>query len=420
MCVLTIKPDEMLRPHRAKSRILVLGNHEDRIWTKSEKYAPVLRPDTLRLIVSMAIQQRRTLKQGDCKNAFCQGILPPDEITIVKPPIGDPDAKKDEYWLLKRTLYGLRRSPKHWYDKIRKILTSLGLQQNAYDPCLFSGLVIDPSDPTDSPTSSPLTLGLYVDDFVYFSNDPEVEAKFERLLKQFSTVDFMGTVEWFLGTHFQWLVSPDVVKVHLSQTGFASHLIEENDVHLRNITPDATPYRSGLLIDACPESDEDETSPTFIAQIQKYQSIVGSIGWLAQSTQPDLAPSHSFLSAYCNKPSRSHLNAALYVLHYIHSTIDYGFSFSSEEKAPLHTYMTFPHSSDTEAYNDAIPPRPEHHHRLTTYSDACWGSQIGNAIREGIQLPLFKFRSMSGAIIFRSGGPITWKTERQERTSLSS
>ncbi len=26
---------------------------------------------------------------------------------------------------------------------------------------------------------------------------------------------------------------------------------------------------------------------------------------------------------------------------------------------------------------------------------------------------------MSGAIIFRSGGPITWKAERQERTSLS-
>ena len=27
---------------------------------------------------------------------------------------------------------------------------------------------------------------------------------------------------------------------------------------------------------------------------------------------------------------------------------------------------------------------------------------------------------MSGAIIFRSGGPITWKTDRQDRTSLSS
>ena len=420
MCLLTVKPDELLRPHRAKARIVVLGNHEDRLWTKSDKYAPVLRPDSLRLLTSMAVERRCTLKQGDCKNAFCQGILPPEEITIVKPPIGDPDAIDGEYWLLKRTLYGLRRSPKHWYDKIRNVLLKLGLRQNAYDPCLFSGDIIDPSNPNAPPSNCPLTLGLYVDDFVYFSEDPDVEARFENLLHDQVKVDFMGTVEWFLGTHFQWMVSPDLVQVHLSQTGFASHLVESNSVHLRNVTPDATPYRSGLPIDACPESDEDETSQTFIDRKKKYQSIIGSIGWLAQSTRPDLTPSHSFLSAYNNKPSRSHLNAALYVLQYIHSTIDYGFSYTSAEKAPLHTYMTFPHSSDTEAYIDAIPPRSNQHHRLTTYSDACWGSQIGNAIREGFQLPLFKFRSMSGAIIFRSGGPIIWKTDRQERTSLSS
>ena len=91
----------MVRPHHAKARIVILGNHKDRIWTKSEKYAPVLHPDTLRLIVSFAIQQQRTLKQGYCKNAFC--ILTLDEITIIKPPIGNPTTKKDEYWLLKRT-----------------------------------------------------------------------------------------------------------------------------------------------------------------------------------------------------------------------------------------------------------------------------------------------------------------------------
>jgi hypothetical protein len=123
------------------------------------------------------------------------------------------------------------------------------------------------------------------------------------------------------------MVTPDEVKVHLSQTGFALHLVEDNNIHLRNITPDATPYRSGLPIDACPESDVDKESPTFIKRKQKYQSIVGSLGWLAQTTQPDLAPSHSFLSAYSNKPSCSHLNAALYELHYIYSTIDYGFTF---------------------------------------------------------------------------------------------
>ncbi len=118
MCVLSIKKDKMLNLLRAKSRIVVLGNHEDCIWLKPEKYAPVLWPDMLRLLVSMAFKRRCTLKQGDCKNAFCQGVLPADEITIIKPPIGNPDAENDEYWLLKCTLYGLCRSPHHWYIKI--------------------------------------------------------------------------------------------------------------------------------------------------------------------------------------------------------------------------------------------------------------------------------------------------------------
>ncbi len=183
MCVLTIKPDEMINLHRAKSCIVVLENHEERIWSKSDKYTPVLRPDTMHLIVSMAVEQQRTLQQGNCKNAFCQGILPPNEITIVKPPFGDPDAKKDEYWLLKWTLYGLCRSPRHWYVKIKSILEKLGLHQNAYNPCLFSGHVVDPSDPANTPSSATLTLGLYVDDSVYFSADSAIEAKFQCLLK---------------------------------------------------------------------------------------------------------------------------------------------------------------------------------------------------------------------------------------------
>jgi hypothetical protein len=147
--------------------------------------------------------------------------------------------------------------------------------------------------------------------------------------------------------------------------------------------------------------------------------MVSSIGWLASSTQPDLAVAHSFLLAYNNKPSWSHWNAALYILHYIHSTIDYGITFTSTKSSPLHAYIFYPHASDTEAYSNAIPPKYQQHHCLTTYSDTCWGSQLKNAVREGIHLPLFKFQSMSGAIVMRSNGPISWKAEQQERTSLS-
>jgi hypothetical protein len=72
------------------------------------------------------------------------------------------------------------------------------------DSCLYTGHIIDPSNPGAPPTSSPLTLGLYIDDFIYFSEDPSVERIFGQLLSSLITVDFMGTVEWFLGTHFQW------------------------------------------------------------------------------------------------------------------------------------------------------------------------------------------------------------------------
>jgi hypothetical protein len=103
----------------------------------------------------------------------------------------------------------------------------------------------------------------------------------------------------------------DKVSIHLSQTGFATHIVKENSVRKRNITPDVTPYCFGLTIDAIPESYEEDKDPTLLECQRKYQSIVGSIGWLAHSTHPNLTASHSFLAAYSNKPLPSHWNAVL-------------------------------------------------------------------------------------------------------------
>jgi hypothetical protein len=123
---------------------MVLGNHECCEWSKSDQFAPVLWFDSLRYLVSLAVQHRCGLKQGTCENAFCQGILPLEEVTIVWPPLSDPDAAKNKYWLLLKTLYRLRRSPRHWYKKIDSILRSIGRSQNAHDPCLYTRFVRTP------------------------------------------------------------------------------------------------------------------------------------------------------------------------------------------------------------------------------------------------------------------------------------
>ena len=52
--------------------------------------------------------------------------------------------------------------------------------------------------------SPELYLGLYVDDFVFFSTCLEVKKEFERRLKKLNKVDFMGKVSHFLGIKFQW------------------------------------------------------------------------------------------------------------------------------------------------------------------------------------------------------------------------
>ena len=81
----------------------------------------------MRFIVSIAIKYGIPLKSGDVIQAFCQKKMPKDETYVLKPPHGCPRSKPNTYWLLLRTLYGLKRSPKHWYDYAVKILKQCGL-----------------------------------------------------------------------------------------------------------------------------------------------------------------------------------------------------------------------------------------------------------------------------------------------------
>jgi hypothetical protein len=55
MCVLSIKKDENLCLLHAKFWIVILGNQEDRVWTKSNRFAPVLCQDSFRFLVSLAV-----------------------------------------------------------------------------------------------------------------------------------------------------------------------------------------------------------------------------------------------------------------------------------------------------------------------------------------------------------------------------
>jgi hypothetical protein len=154
-------------------------------------------------------------------------------------------------------------------------LHSMGLKSSTTSPCLFIGTLI-PGEP-------PIYVGIYVDDIIYFSKSDKVEKAFETALSGIGSVDFMGKVSLFLGIEFTWTHHEDGhLSVHLTQQSFAESLLESSGFDHLKPSSFLTPYRSGLSIDSILSkpmlsSDRDELRLA-------YQSLVGSLNWLAHTT----------------------------------------------------------------------------------------------------------------------------------------
>jgi len=123
-------------------------------------------------------------------------------------------------------------------------------------------------------------LGLYVDDFVYFSESDEVEKEFERKFGELTTVDFMGTVSYFL--RFQYRQTQDNLKVHVSQQAFSESLLQQAGRH-ESATSNPTLYRSGYPVNKVKHIDLPPKERKKLEM--ELRSYVGSLLWLSQGTR---------------------------------------------------------------------------------------------------------------------------------------
>ena len=98
----------------------------------------------------------------------------------------------------------------------------MGLKASPHYPCLLSGIIEKPnSHKTISEYQYQLHVGLYVDNFVFYSSDPAQEVLLQTLLQEHIQVDFMGDIDYFLGTAFTWLQHKDGnIYVCLGQSEF--------------------------------------------------------------------------------------------------------------------------------------------------------------------------------------------------------
>ena len=395
MAIATIKYDGQGNPIRAKYRIVALGNLDHNMWTKSECFAPVLSQLELRFLTALAARKRCIPKTGDVNQAFCQSFLPQDEHYICRPPAGCPFTPPDSYLKLKKTLYGLKRSPRHFYKLARKILLSIGLKQHPTSPCIFYGSLIK-GEP-------PLFLGLYVDDFLYFSESEKVEQVFQERFGAEIDTDFNGKIGYFLGINFDCTRhDDDNVTIHLSQEAFIDNLCELAGLSSAAVNTVKTPYKSGYPVDTIPFNKLPQKEQG--EMIHTMQVYIGCLTWLSISTRPDIATITNILAKYTTKCNSGHIDQVKRTIRYLKGTKTLGISFSSKNQDKLESHIKFP-------VDDPI----------MGLCDANWGPQDQSKPRpnESRTTPLFTNRSLSGFLIYFSG-PLHWVSKRQTVTARSS
>jgi hypothetical protein len=128
------KFDSMGNFLKDKARLVVLGKLE---WeTLHDYFSPTAYAKTLNLLLALAVEHKFILYGLDIYGAFITADI--DDPVYVSLPRGLPTRHgAGRVWKLKKTLYGLKRSPRAFFDSLSAHLLSKGYRRSANDPCLF-------------------------------------------------------------------------------------------------------------------------------------------------------------------------------------------------------------------------------------------------------------------------------------------
>src|SRR5258708_2409199 len=203
-------------------------------------------------------------------------------------------------WQLKKALYSLKQAGLEWYCTLRGHIQSIGYAQSGHDPCLYM---------LDSETF----IIVYVDDLMVFAQKNNlVQAKLE-LARKYEMCD-LGKAHWFLTMEITcdrvtWTISID-------QHQYIWKILRHFRLDKTQLV--STPMAANLKL---PKME----SPT-IDQCM-YQSMLGSLMYVAIRTQPDIMFTIHYLSQHSIAPGEKHLNTMKCVYCYLNGTLDLGLLF---------------------------------------------------------------------------------------------
>ena len=340
---------------RYKARLVAQGFSQRQGLDYDETFSPVIRFESFRSLVAVAVQKGLKLHQLDITAAFLNGHLE-EEVFMRQPEGFVVEGKEHLVCRLKQSLYGLKQSPscRCWNYTLDAHLKSMGYVQSTSDPCIYTS--------SEGETS---IIGVYVDDFVIAAESPEkIEEVKVALAEKFDAKD-LGKLRYFLGVQ----VMQDNGTVWMGQPTFTEAILQKYGMD------EAKPVKTPVSVNAKLKSSEDSE----LVDQNLNQSAVGSLLYLAMRTRPDIAFAVSNVARYCSNPTKSHWTAVKRIFRYLRGT--------------THLGLLYGKSSETSD--------------LIGYSDSDWGGDSND------------YKSTTGYLFQIAGTAVTWKSKKQSCVALS-
>ncbi|RVW49546.1 Retrovirus-related Pol polyprotein from transposon TNT 1-94 [Vitis vinifera] len=269
---------------RYKARLVAKGFTQSYGIDYQETFAPVAKLNTVRVLLSLTANLDWSLHQLDVKNAFLNGDL--EEEVYMDIPAGlEMTSNFNKVCRLRKSLYGLKQSPKAWFERFTKVVKGYG--------------------------------------FIQCDHEEKIDLLKKLLTKEFEIKD-LGNLKYFLGME----IARSKKGIAVSQRKYVLDLL--NETGILGCKPAETPMDTTVKLE---ESDGS-------APVDKggYQRLVGKLINLSH-TRPDIGFSVSVVSQFMNNPTEKHMTAVIKILRYLKMTPGNVSSFKEQQRKRLRFFQ---------------------------------------------------------------------------------
>jgi transposase InsO family protein len=297
--VYRIKRDHIGEITKHKARLVAKGCSQIPGVDFVETFAPVMRLETLRLLLALATELGLVIHVVDVVGAYLNGTL--EEIIFMMQPPEYDDGSGRVCQLLK-PLYGLKQAGRAWNDELNQTFHKMNFTRLFSDQCVY----IRHTD------HDLLITSVHIDDMTIFGSDQNAVAEMKVELKGHFTITDLGEAKQIVGLELERDVEAATLKIMQSQ--YIKRVLQKfgmTDSH-----PVSTPLDPNVKLVKTPETEHYD--------IPDYRSAIGSLMYAAVGTRPDISFAVQTLSQFMSNPGPAHWTAVKRVFRYLNGTRDFG------------------------------------------------------------------------------------------------